>query len=112
MFSVRVANKGLMLDAASTASTSVDGVKRLTVDSSQPTAIGERESEELERCGMGERHGSEDPPLQKLPRKLRVESFKLEGEGRELNPETLSAQRGGKCGEGVRRWLECEEIML
>jgi len=89
-----------MLDAASTGSALVDGVKRLTVDSSQPTAVGVRESEELERCGMGEKRGSKDPPLQRPRRKLRVESLELEGEGRELNPETMGAQRGGKCGEG------------
>jgi hypothetical protein len=100
-----------MLDAASPASTWVDVVKRLTADGSQRTAIGVLESEELERCGIGEKHGSEDPPLQKPRRKLRVESSKLEGEGRELNPDTLGTQRGGKSGEGGRRWLDCEGIM-
>jgi hypothetical protein len=108
-----------MLDAASTASTLVDWVKRLTVptgsrssiDSLWRTAIGEREREELEGSGVGERHGSEDPPLQKLQRRLKVESLKLKGEGRELNREALSAQRGGKCGEGDRRWRECDGIM-
>jgi len=54
----------------------------------------------LERCGIGKRHGSEDPPLQKPRRKLRVEGLKLKGEARELSTETLGAQRGGKCGGG------------
>ena len=65
----------------------------------------------MEGGGVGERHGSEDPPLQKPQRELRVESSKLEGEGRELNTETLGAQRGGKCGEGEGDWTEYEESM-
>jgi hypothetical protein len=60
VFSVRVANTGLMLDATSTL---VDRVKRLTADSSQPRALEGRESEELEGSEGGESRGSEDPRL-------------------------------------------------
>jgi len=86
VFSARVANKGLMLDAASTTSTLADRGKRLAVNSS----IGGRDGEEAERQGSGERHGSEDPPLQEI-----------EGE---LNAGTLR-------GEGRGDWTECEESM-
>jgi hypothetical protein len=83
VFFVRVANKGLMLDAASRASTLVDGAP----------------------------HGCEDPPLQKARERVESRKFRVEREGSELNTETLSVQRGGKCGKGGRRWLECERIM-
>src|SRR5208282_3560453 len=75
-----------MLDAASTTSTLVDRVKRLTVDSAQPRAIEDLESTELEGSGGGESRGSEDSRLRTY--------------AREPNAETLSAQREERSGEG------------
>jgi hypothetical protein len=93
-----------MLDAASTTSTLIERVKRLTADSSQPRAIGNRERGEWKGSEAGETHGSEDPPLQGLERELN-------GPSRSGETPPLNAQREEKRGDGERARLDCEESM-
>jgi hypothetical protein len=44
-------------------------------------------------------------------RKLKVDSSKLNGRGKELNAAALSVQRREERSEGEGDWLECDENM-
>ena len=50
-----------------------------------------------EAYGIGEKHGSEDPPLHKLEK--------------EVKAEALSPREGKKPGEGEGAWLDCDDSM-
>jgi hypothetical protein len=90
VFSVRVANKGLNVDAASTFTETGFKVIAFSVGWTELSGVAKR------RLGEG---------------MLTFENIKLEDQARELNAETLSAQREEKQGEGESDWLDYEESM-
>jgi hypothetical protein len=52
--------------------------------------------------GVGEEHGSEDPPLQKLGKELNAETQSAQRSGEEKTGVDIAGRRGSNMGNGSR----------